>query len=226
MRIVFLSDIHSKFDQLKNLPDGDIIIIAGDVTSVGYLTEVEYFVEWFNNLNYEYKIFIAGNHDFLFEKQPFLVKEILKSKDIIYLEDSEIIINGLKFYGTPISKIFNEWAFNRNDEQRELHWSNIPDDVDILITHELPYGILDNLHDFTHMGCHLLKHQYEMQRIKPLVHVFGHNHYSYGIEQHDDTLFINASILDERYYIKNKPIVVDIDEEKNIKVIFNNEKYT
>ena len=51
----------------------DIIIHSGDISNVGGLREIENFCEWFSSLSqYKHKIFIAGNHDFVFEKDPIL----------------------------------------------------------------------------------------------------------------------------------------------------------
>jgi len=219
MKIVNISDIHSKYKQIKNLPNGDVIIVSGDITSVGYIHEVKYFLNWFNKLNYKYKIFIAGNHDFLFEEQSSLAKEMINITDVIYLEDSEIIIDGIKFYGTPVSKPFYDWAFNRDDERRELHFLNIPHDVDVLITHTPPFSILDMTKNNGNQGCPILLKQFESGRIKPLINVFGHIHEGYGTHKKYDTLFINASILNDKYYLVNKPIVVEIDDNKNVNVI-------
>jgi len=67
MKIGIFSDSHSKHRSIdtSNLNDIDIIICCGDVTTRGYLSETEDFLYWFNELPGQ-KVFIAGNHDFLF----------------------------------------------------------------------------------------------------------------------------------------------------------------
>jgi glycogen synthase len=70
-RLTFLSDTHTKHDKLNGfLPGGDILIHAGDLTSRGYITEVENFMVWYDKINnYDHKVFIAGNHDFGFQDE-------------------------------------------------------------------------------------------------------------------------------------------------------------
>ena len=74
MKILFLSDTHSQHRKLKNLPEADMVIHAGDVSKMGRDHEVEDFMRWFRALNYKYKVFIAGNHDFFFENETRCAK--------------------------------------------------------------------------------------------------------------------------------------------------------
>ena len=62
LKITFISDTHTKHNQItKDLPGGDILIHAGDMSSMGYKHEIENFCKWFDGLdNYDNKIFIAG----------------------------------------------------------------------------------------------------------------------------------------------------------------------
>jgi hypothetical protein len=80
MRITFISDTHTKHTQItQDLPGGDLLIHAGDLMNSGYYWEEVYpFLDWYNNLgNYDHKVFIAGNHDRLFEDEA----EKIKSQD-------------------------------------------------------------------------------------------------------------------------------------------------
>lgn len=212
LSIVIISDTHNKHRQIqtKDLPVADIIIHCGDFTSTGNSTEINDFVSWYSNLNqYEYKIIIAGNHDFLFETHPNLAKECITS-NIIYLEDSGVEILGRYFYGTPVQKVFNNWAFNRSEEKMKLHWESIPNNTDVLITHTPPHMI----HDFVvygheNVGSMSLRDEV-LNRIKPQIHCFGHIHESNGITEINGIKFINASNLNEMYVYKHKPIMVHI----------------
>lgn len=219
IRLVIISDTHGLHHGLKkfgNMPDGDILIHGGDVSNVGELYDIERFLNWFASQPYEYKVFIAGNHDFGFETNRHATQTIIKEVrekgwDLHYLEDSSVEIEGLKFWGTPITAPFMSWAFNRETDQRIEHWNLIEDDTDILITHGPPY----NQRDFSrygneHVGCPFLEATVK-NRVKPIVHIFGHVHGEYGTEEGTNTLFINASTVNERYVVTNKPIVVDID---------------
>lgn len=209
MKLCVISDTHNKHEQLV-LPNADVIIHCGDMTSIGNEYEVHNFFKWFSNLSqYEYKICIAGNHDWLFEINRTLAFSY-KPDNVIYLEDSEIIINGIKFYGTPVQKPFNDWAFNRPEEKLAQHWAAIPDDVDVLITHSPPYMILDRVDwNRSHEGSPTLYDEV-INRIKPKIHCFGHIHGGYGIKIIENTTFINASNLNDVYECVNKPIIIEI----------------
>src|SRR3990170_753532 len=91
-RIVLLSDTHNCNEQIS--------VHAGDATNRGQVDEIVAFNEWFSGLPHEHKIFVAGNHDWLFEKRPKYAQNLL-AKNIIYLQDSSVEIEGLKFYGSP-----------------------------------------------------------------------------------------------------------------------------
>ena len=214
IRLVIISDTHGLHHGLKKfggLPDGDILIHAGDVSNVGELHDVNRFLLWFDSQPHKNKIFIAGNHDFLFERERNIAKNIIP-KNIIYLEDQGKKIEGLKFWGSPITSPFCNWAFNKEQDYRQQLWETIDDDTDILITHGPPRDILD-LSKFgnEHCGCPYLR--IRTMKVKPLVHIYGHIHSSYGIHEENGTMFINASTLNDRYQVVNKPVVVDIDVE-------------
>lgn len=214
MKIVIISDTHTMHKGLENkfeLPNADTIIHCGDITGLGTEHTVREFLKWFNNLNqYKYKIFIAGNHDWLFEISPTLAKDVVEEyENIIYLEDNGVKLDGIKFWGTPVSKPFLNWAFNRPEEKLEQHWKAIPDDTDILITHSAPYKIMDYGPITDHNTGSPSLYREVIERIKPTIHCFGHIHNGYGIYNHESGVkFINASNLDEDYKIKNKPITI------------------
>jgi len=111
LRCVAISDTHNYHGQI-DVPDGDVIIHSGDATGRGYLHEVEEFARWFGELPHAHKIFVSGNHDFLFEKKPGEARDVIERRGIHYLQDGEIIIEGIKFYGSPWQPRFYDWAFN------------------------------------------------------------------------------------------------------------------
>lgn len=233
MRIVCISDTHSLHPMMgHDLPEGDVLIHAGDCTNVGKPHEVEEFVHWFMNLKgFDSKIFIAGNHDFAFENYRYphhrgdyewyyhlMNDENLSQSDVVYLEDNEFIIESsefsrpIKFWGSPWQPEFFDWAFNlpRQGTELEKYWSMIPTDTDVLITHGPPQGIRDFTPQNLPVGCELLR--FRVEQVKPLLHVFGHIHGAYGAAQIGETLFVNASTCTERYVPSNKPIVIDLTE--------------
>lgn len=203
IRIVLISDTHTYHDEV-NVPDGDLLIHAGDATARGNIDEVSRFAQWFNALPHRHKIFVAGNHDWLYEKRPSLADTLVPS-----LHDKSIEIEGLKIHGSSWQPEFFNWAFNlpRGRSLAEK-WALIPDDIDILITHGPPHGILDETIDGRFVGCRdLLK---AVKRVKPKIHVFGHIHNGYGTVEINGTRFVNASICDEQYRAINAPVVIDL----------------
>lgn len=222
MEITFISDTHSRHtDITKDLPGGDLLLHSGDFMNSGVKqNEMFSFCDWFNKLDeYDSKIFIAGNHDILFEQSPTFVKGALSGyKWIDYLQDEEIIVNGVKIYGSPWQPEFYNWAFNlpRRGPGLSSRWENIPNDTDILITHGPPQGRLDISgppYSQGDLGCELLR--VRVDELKPKIHVFGHIHGSYGYKFINGTHFINASVLNEQYEYKNKPLTVKWDKESN-----------
>ena len=220
-RITFISDTHTKHDELsydpKDLPGGDLLIHAGDLMNSGRNpTDIHRFCKWFSGLDqYTHKIFIAGNHDRLFENEPFDATRMVREyPNISYLEDSFCGIEGLRIWGSPWQPEFYQWAFNlqRNGEDLREKWSWIPDKLDILITHGPAFGHLD-VSGFggNHVGCELLRER--IDKIQPLIHVFGHIHGSAGYKFDGNTHYFNASVLDERYTYQNKPMTIDLDLE-------------
>jgi len=53
---------------------------------------------------------IAGNHDFCFEDYRSDCEDELTNRG--YLQDQEVTIDGLRFYGSPWQPWFYDWAFN------------------------------------------------------------------------------------------------------------------
>jgi Icc-related predicted phosphoesterase len=209
-RITFISDTHEKHKQLE-LPGGDILIHAGDLSNRGYKPAVQQFLDWFNVQDYRHKIFIAGNHDFLFENQRSKAVELMAEyPDVTYLEQSGIEIDGIKIWGSPWQPWFHDWAFNlsRGEELREL-WLQIPLDTDILVTHTPPKGYGDfTIRDHQEVGCWDLFDVITSQ-VNPKYHVFGHIHEGYGVFETERTTFINASVVDFMYNVCNPPITID-----------------
>ena len=205
MKFVFLSDTHCKHGEIK-IPDGDVFIFCGDMSSRGELSEIESFSLFLQKLPHKNKIVIAGNHDFSFEDERKIEAEnLIKASGAVYLNDSGLQINGIKFWGSPIQPYFRNWAFQRQrGEEIKKHWDLIPLDTDVLITHGPPYGILDKTRRGEMVGCEeLLKKVWE---IKPKIHVFGHIHEGYGTIKQKDITFINSSNLNFLYQYTNLPI--------------------
>jgi predicted phosphodiesterase len=232
MKITFISDTHTRQGLIpySDLPGGDILIHAGDIMNSGYnKTDIIDFLYWYDSIpGYDKKIFIAGNHDRMFENHPEDVKEWLsKFPNIIYLQDELYGIYDLEtdktlnIYGSPWQPEFYSWAFNlpKNGIEIAGKWEAIPDNTDILITHGPSWGAVDTVErrPWDNLGCELLAER--IQRFRPKIHVCGHIHSGYGIETIDNIHYINASVLDEAYEYTQKPWNVEWDPETNELII-------
>lgn len=211
MKLVALSDTHNQHDKII-VPYGDVLIHAGDATGRGSVLEIERFIEWFSSQPHKHKILIAGNHDFGFESHMnTFTKGLLKASGITYLEDSGTEIDGVKFWGSPYTPIFFNWAFMQSEAELEQTWEKIPLDTNVLITHGPPYGILDkvkmtgSINKGERVGCKFLR--MKVDQLNDLrYHFFGHIHEEYGnLGKH-----YNVSVLDERYSLVNEPVVLEI----------------
>lgn len=230
MRITTISDTHTRHGLIptEHLPGGDLLLHSGDIMNSGYNPQdIHSFLNWFSTQPYTHKVFIAGNHDRMFQDDPNFIKDLISHSyqdSIIYLEDSEVVIDGdgpngdypegnIRIYGLPHTPEFYNWAFNvpRNSHKMQEIMNKIPENTDILVTHGPPYGILDTIspRSYQALGCEILRDR--VKQVRPKIHVFGHIHGGRGIEYVDGTLFINASVLNESYNYTNKPITLDFD---------------
>ncbi len=208
-RVTFISDTHNYQSKIK-IPDSDILIHAGDATGRGSIPEVSAFLNWLSQQSAKHKIYVSGNHDFLFERDPSLSRMLLSEyPSVTYLKDSLIDIMGLKIFGSPWTPRFYDWAFNADEAKLTEVWSAIPSNIDILITHGPPYQILDKTEEEDNVGCKILLHEIQ-SRVRPRYHVFGHIHEGYGVKVIGETTFINASSCNIRYRPVNPPITLDI----------------
>lgn len=150
MRFVCISDTHGRHHELT-LPAGDVLIHAGDFLPPGASFEaIDDFNQWLGDLPYQHKIVIAGNHDLVFETSPHQARKLLSQA--IYLENSGTLIDGVHFWGCPVTPVLAEMAFavERGAASRKF-WNQVPENTDVLITHGPPFGILDNdLPRFSH----------------------------------------------------------------------------
>ena len=183
MKILHLSDTHGLHHQIKGLPEADVIIHSGDISHNGDENEVLDFLNWYIELPYSHKIFVTGNHDFCL----WDADDIEDLPDNLYfLQDRGVEIDGVKFFGLGY------------DHSEQL----IPNDADIVVTHEPPVMILDSSAG-THWGNAPLRNR--ILDIKPRYHLFGHAHNGYGTIKQDGIVFSNASLLDDMNRMVRKP---------------------
>jgi Icc-related predicted phosphoesterase len=207
-RVVVISDTHLRHDGW-DVPDGDILVHCGDHTVWGTVREVSAALEWFAALPHRRKVMVAGNHDFLFQRDLRTVWKMLVDKRMAYLQDNGIAMMGLRIWGTPWSRTRSgDWAFN-NDGGPGIQkaWEKIPEDLDLLISHSPPGGILDAAYDADTTGCPLLMEA--VRRAAPKYHVFGHIHESYGRKVVGPTTFVNAAVCDLFYNPVNPAQIID-----------------
>ena len=201
MKICAFSDTHGEHHKIAISSDEkiDLMIFAGDFACTQDELELIEFLDWFSNFPSKHKIFVAGNHDLQFEDNFEYSKEMCQQRDIIYLQDEAVNIEGLKVYGSPWTPIFRDTkSFKKEAFGQELNkiWDKIPHDLDILITHGAPYEILDLLpaenNASVNAGDKLLLDK--IKKVKPKIHVFGHCHLSGGDERNSQlTRFFNVS---------------------------------
>jgi len=205
MRIVAISDTHGMYRSL-DIPEGDVLVHAGDITNRGKIDEVIDFNKWLGELPHKHKVVIAGNHDWAFERESSKARNLLTNAT--YLQGSDVTIEDLKFWGGPWQPVFYNWAFNVPRDQLHMHWMHIPKDTDVLVTHGPPWEILDLCPDGRRAGDAALARK--VRKVKPKLHVFGHIHNGYGIVERKGTLYANASICTEQYKPTNPPHVIDL----------------
>lgn len=208
MKFVVISDTHGKHDSLT-VPDGDVLLHAGDMSVRGELHELRDFNDWLTKLPHNQKLFIPGNHDFCFEDEE-VSREAMDSLQARCLIDDLVEIDGVKIWGAPWQPEFFNWAFNlkRGQPLREK-WQMIPDDVDILVTHGPPRGIGDEVYPQCEtVGCRELRKR--VKEIQPSYHIFGHIHEGYGLYENGRTTFVNAAICDRQHAPRNRPLVFEV----------------
>ena len=216
-KLCLISDTHCQLNKILHLmPEADILIHCGDATYRGTIEEISRFNHHLGEIKHKYKhiLFVAGNHDWLFETNLTLARSLMTNATVLI--DETITIDGFNIYGSPWQPFFCHWAFNfpenDNGAAAKTTWAKIPNNTNILITHGPPRGILDNLHEGKNpeerVGC-----PYLLERIKELKELklacFGHLHRNaedHKIEKHGNITFVNASICDESYKPVNPPI--------------------
>ena len=211
MKICGISDIHGNF---IDIPKCEVLCICGDIVGLNDQRCMDAsrnwwyhrFVDWINKQPCEKVIVTPGNHDFFIEqafKDGWLneLKQDLSVRTngkLVLLIDEEYIYNNTKFYGTPwINPIHfqqGKWAFELNYAMEgPFQYENIPEDVDVLISHDNPYKNKD-------LALCSKNAKY---------HLFGHWHDG---EDDKDNGRYNCSILNDWYNHKKKENKIQIIE--------------
>lgn len=225
-----VSDTHGFHRRMNHkIPACDILLHSGDYTNRGEKHQVEDFLKWLTEQNQcTYKVFIGGNHDVHGDPKfngetnaDTWFQELLDKYDVnnpegnlFYLNNNSVNLLGLNIWGSPITPWFygDHWAHNahRGTEIKNI-WEQIPLDSDIVITHGpvIYKGDYVGYNQNQHVGCADL--DYRLREVLPILHVCGHIHSGYGIEETVDTIYCNASICDESYKPINEPHLITLN---------------
>lgn len=227
LKITFISDTHNYMEEiLERLPyDSDVLVHCGDALLHGGQTEFDVFTRTLARAarRFDYVLYTPGNHDKITQRKPDECRKILTdaSDKIHMLIDEEIIIDGIKFYGSPWTPEFFYWAWMYDRAVGKDIWSKIPNDVDVLFTHGMPYQIMDEVPRLMegelepYVGCKDLRNR--INEIKPTIYAGGHLHFSGGrMIRSDGTVFINAAICDEAYTANRQPMTLILNEDKSV----------
>jgi len=245
MRVVHISDTHAKHRILK-VPECDVVSFTGDMGTRTNLSELNEFLIWFEKLPAKVKIFIAGNHDICLDKkwvqkeknegyiQGMLAsqhwhdaRDLIAQFDVKYLENTDYVYEGVKFYGSPYSPSFHRsrWVFNADRGQEiKTIWGRIPDDTNVLLTHSPAFGILDEVplqgrtdwHKDGHVGCEDLMEVIQKRLTQLKLHCFGHIHDNAGIlikkvTKTRQVIFSNGACVNNQYQpVITKPFIIEI----------------
>lgn len=216
MKLVAISDLHGKWNKIT-IPECDVLISAGDYSFKGEPWMVKNFHKWMAKQPAKHFISVQGNHELEVEKD-FANKKLIAQEqcpNVHFIDEGLVEIEGIKIWGSAITPYFHNWAWNKHrGEEIKPHWDKIPDDIDVLVTHGPPRGILDEVNyvDGTfkeHVGCDDLYNRI-LQLSKCKIHIFGHIHSGYGFKAVHDKHFFNASICDEMYMPTNAPWEIEI----------------
>lgn len=212
MKILHISDTHSFHNQilLERFEGIDVVVHSGDCSN--YMDparnepEVRVFIDWYKGMPVKHKIYVAGNHDTSIERR-MITKHDFEDNGILYLENSEVVIEGVKFYGSPITPRFGDWAFMKPRHKMHDVWQAVPDNTDVLITHGPPKGIRDLSFDrdgiLEMCGClSLTKRCFALKDTLKAV-CFGHIHNCKGVDtnqgvsqySNSKTIFSNAACV-------------------------------
>jgi len=224
MIIDCIADLHGYYPELEG---GDLLIVAGDLTARDTGLEYDYFVEWILKQNYSSRIVIPGNHDNNLQRAQSPFSGLWDDPpNLIYLCDSGTEFEGLKIWGSPWTKTFEginpkckAFTCDTEDELAEK-WLTCPNDVDILITHSPPLGILDTNVFQKECGSNSLRNL--MFKVKPSLMIFGHIHECGGKSIDLTTTFcVNASHVNEKYQPQNKAIRIEFDTKNKRAIRLN-----
>jgi len=214
--IACISDIHNHLISSEVMPEADMLIIAGDATSRGSYADFMLFKQNLEDWSplYKYIVYVPGKHDAGMEEHYQMLYELLTEvPNVVILVNTDVELLGLTIWGSPNSKADSNWAFTQKAPALERTYDAIPSTTDILVTYAPAFGVLDIVHNYRsynqNTGCRFVRKTVE--RIKPLLHVFGSAHDSYGYEVVNGTQCVNASYVNEEFLPRNEVQVIELE---------------
>ena len=213
LRAVAISDTHGEY---PDLPDGDLLVHCGDFSEYGTLSEAYKFNEWLGLVKgkFVYKpVIVMGNHElFCKNNDVSIAKEIISNATV--LQEEEIVIKGKRIYGLSWMPAFGPWAFMKSElALKELHYSKIPEGLDLLITHSPPRTCLDRDKRGNCCGSIALADRLLEMKVRPRFAVCGHIHPMPNFPKFTEwngISYFNASQMDDNYEPNNDPLVFTI----------------
>lgn len=218
LSICAISDLHG---YLPKLEPCELVLICGDIVPLSAQGSTRYtsrwykraFKTWAESLPCDKVIFIAGNHELYFPNHYEYYKKMFPNNSkVTYLCHEEYTYLGsdgkeYRIFGTPYCREFGNWAFMLLDSELREKYSEIPENLDILLTHDAPYGVSDVLLQKEckwatgeHIGNVPLREA--ILEKQPKIHVFGHLHsVSKEFNTLGSTKVRNCSIKDEFYNV-------------------------
>ena len=212
MDLVLFGDTHQLHREVS-FPAGDVLICVGDFSMFSKdLRAIEDFDEWLGEQPHPHKLVIPGNHEFFLEADQRRRSVLSNARVLI---DEDVTIDGLKFYGSPMTPLFGAAFGEPSSAKRKQRWAKVPADTHILITHGPPLGILDlSPGQFDRMGDPELR-----DRIRDLhslrLHAFGHVHGGFGLEEEDGVTFANVALMGHLGELVNEPLVLRMSPVKS-----------
>ena len=235
MRVAAISDIHGFLDNPRNMPEGDVLCICGDIVPLEFQVDTVRsiswfcleFVPWVESLPYKKVLLLAGNHDFFLEeigksghgeyvRQRLLPGRMaLKCPKLVYLCDDLVTVDGKKFYGTPWIADLSGWAFYLPESELVKKWEKIPD-CDVILTHMPPK--VGNIGRVLQLGKYCSNQDFGSESLAETlktrkfqyvlsghIHSGAHHPVSLGVGK-----AVNVSIKNEDYNVFYYPLEVDI----------------
>jgi Icc-related predicted phosphoesterase len=212
MRIICVSDTYGLHERLV-VPPGDVLIHAGNCVlmereKAGYIE----FNNWLGKLPHPMKILVPGNHDLLLEASVQVRTSLISNARVLVNE--LVVTAGLRIWGSPAND-FGPGAFVYPSPQRRQLFEQVPEDLDILITHSPAAFTLDRASaEAEHCGDYWI--QQLVRRVTPRLHVFGHVVNAYGITESSHTISVNACLLGDLGRLEHPPIVIDLVTEPGL----------